>query len=345
MKYAQKTSAVSPIVATLVLIVVAVVGAVAVGTIMGTFSNSVAKQADAGEAASASQTTILVAGSTTIQPVTDALAKVYMTSNPGIKIVSNGGGSGAGLFTVMNNVADIGAMSEDMSTAQKLKFPNAVQWRIGSGGIAIITNAKVPATAAAALSNVTDLRPTFDADAATPAAANNITDGAVVVFRSDSSGTKDSFYAAMGLSVADPVANTLAGSTTTVSGQSGNAALVSKVASTDKAIGYCDYGYVAGRTDVKILGIIMDKTQGGSTVDSRTYTATWDNIQAAAKNLYAGASQGANYPQGMTHPLYYITNGQPSAIAKDFITYAQSLGAKDVFKSVNTVGMGDIYGL
>ncbi|MGB7993106.1 hypothetical protein, partial [Methanoregula sp.] len=55
--------AVSPIVATLVLIVVAVIGAVAVGTIMGTFSTSVQKQANAQQAASASQTEILVDGS------------------------------------------------------------------------------------------------------------------------------------------------------------------------------------------------------------------------------------------------------------------------------------------
>ena len=60
--------AVSPIVATLVLIVVAVIGAVAVGTIMGTFSSDVSKQANAGQAASASQTQVLVAGSTTLQP-------------------------------------------------------------------------------------------------------------------------------------------------------------------------------------------------------------------------------------------------------------------------------------
>ena len=61
-------AAVSPIVATLVLIVVAVVGAVAVGSIMGTFSSSVSKQANTGNAASASQTEILIAGSTTVYP-------------------------------------------------------------------------------------------------------------------------------------------------------------------------------------------------------------------------------------------------------------------------------------
>ena len=78
--------AVSPIVATLVLIVVAVIGAVAGGTIMGTFSSDVSKQANTGQAASAAQTDILIAGSTTIQPAMNLVAADYMAANPGVHI-------------------------------------------------------------------------------------------------------------------------------------------------------------------------------------------------------------------------------------------------------------------
>src|SRR5208283_4696421 len=97
MKRMNNEMAVSPIVATLVLIVVAVIGAVAVGTIMGTFSSSVSKQANASQANTASQTEILVAGSTTVDPITQAAAKVYSATNPGVKITSQAIASGAGI--------------------------------------------------------------------------------------------------------------------------------------------------------------------------------------------------------------------------------------------------------
>src|SRR5271157_5696277 len=109
MKRMNNEMAVSPIVATLVLIVVAVIGAVAVGTIMGTFSSDVSKQANANGAGAASQTEIVVAGSTTVDPITQLAAKAYTAKNPGIKITSQAMGSGAGVAAVGNGVADIGA--------------------------------------------------------------------------------------------------------------------------------------------------------------------------------------------------------------------------------------------
>ena len=83
MKRMNNDMAVSPIVATLVLIVVAVIGAVAVGTIMGTFSSSVSKQASAQGASTAAQSEIIVAGSTTINPITQLAAQQYTALNPG----------------------------------------------------------------------------------------------------------------------------------------------------------------------------------------------------------------------------------------------------------------------
>ena len=83
LKHMNNEMAVSPIVATLVLIVVAVIGAVAVGTIMGTFSSDVSKQANANGAGTAAQNEILVAGSTTIDPITQAAAKMYTLPEPG----------------------------------------------------------------------------------------------------------------------------------------------------------------------------------------------------------------------------------------------------------------------
>ena len=123
MKRMNNEMAVSPIVATLVLIVVAVIGAVAVGTIMGTFSTSVSKNVNAQQASSASQSEILVAGSTTVDPITRAAGAVYSAANPGIKIVSQATGSGAGLQAVGQGVADIGQMSDAVTSARADTVP------------------------------------------------------------------------------------------------------------------------------------------------------------------------------------------------------------------------------
>ncbi|MDI3507370.1 MAG: phosphate transport system substrate-binding protein, partial [Methanomicrobiaceae archaeon] len=38
-----------------------------------------------------------------------------------------------------------------------------------------------------------------------------------------------------------------------------------------------------------------------------------------------------NGPKGLTRPLNYITNGNPSAIVKDYINFARSPEAVDLF--------------
>src|SRR5208337_1994771 len=201
MKRMNNEMAVSPIVATLVLIVVAVIGAVAVGTIMGTFSTSVSKNVNSNQANAASQMEILVAGSTTIDPITQAAAKVYSATNPGVKITSQAIASGAGIQAVGNGVADIGATSDGVSAAQLQQFPQLQSYQIGMGAIVVIQNAAKPAVP----STVTSL--TFgDLQAAfiptgdfVPSTINAAVTGDVpttdtVVIRADSSGTAKTFF-------------------------------------------------------------------------------------------------------------------------------------------------------
>lgn len=52
--------------------------------------------------------TIVVAGSTAMQPVIEEAAKRFMESNPGVQITVQGGGSGTGLSQVSQGACDIG---------------------------------------------------------------------------------------------------------------------------------------------------------------------------------------------------------------------------------------------
>ncbi len=116
----KNNEAVSPIVATLVLIVVAIVGAAAVGLLMGSFSNNVADQANSGDVAGSASNTILIAGSTTLYPANVILAQDYSAAHQGVKVTVQEGGSDAGIVAAGNQVADIGASSKypDASTSR-----------------------------------------------------------------------------------------------------------------------------------------------------------------------------------------------------------------------------------
>jgi phosphate transport system substrate-binding protein len=107
----KNDKAVSPVVATLVLIVVAIIGAAAIGAILGAFSSDISKEANAEDLQSAASSELTVAGSTTVQPASELLAQAFMTTHPGIKVTVSGGGSDAGIAGVEMGAIDIGSSS------------------------------------------------------------------------------------------------------------------------------------------------------------------------------------------------------------------------------------------
>lgn len=58
--------------------------------------------------------TIQIVGSTSVQPLAEELAQVFMAKNPGVKIFVQGGGSGAGITGAINGTADIGTSSRQL---------------------------------------------------------------------------------------------------------------------------------------------------------------------------------------------------------------------------------------
>src|SRR5208283_5742183 len=107
---------------------------------------------NAGQAASASQTEILIAGSTTLQPVEMNLKADYDKLNPGVQLNVQGGSSGVGVTAVATGIADIGASSAASKvTAGQAANPSNPGYQnlyvtlIGGRGVAWITNAATPA--------------------------------------------------------------------------------------------------------------------------------------------------------------------------------------------------------
>lgn len=306
-------SGVSPIVATLVLIVVAVVGAVAVGTIVGTFSTDVADQNNVGDVSGASATEIIIAGSTTVQPVSELLAEAYMKEHPGIKITVQGGGSGAGISSAGMGIVDIGSASRAMKDEETTKYPDLVQHKIGGSAVVFISN--VNSDLNTTVGTVTELKAQYTGTA-TPITA--------VYERDESSGTEDT--------VKDYFDVDSFTGTTKVTGNAGILEAVKGTDTGDKAIGFVDWSYADGETGIYVADI-----------DSDDNTIVWidpdeidaDELQDVASAVANDKTQdesGVDYPVDLGRLLFYITDGTPSSIVQSYMTFCQSPAAFDYFE-------------
>ncbi len=87
---------------------------------------------------------VQVAGSTTIQPHAEALAKAFQTNNSGITVFVQGGGSSAGVTAVGTGTADIGMSSANLTASQLARYPNLKPVPIAVDGLAVIINPQNP---------------------------------------------------------------------------------------------------------------------------------------------------------------------------------------------------------
>lgn len=95
---------------------------------------------EAGCTSNTSGARVQVAGSTTIQPHAEALAKAFQANNSGVQVFVQGGGSSAGVTAVGTGTADIGMSSANLSQSQLSQYPNLKAVPIAVDGIAIIVN-------------------------------------------------------------------------------------------------------------------------------------------------------------------------------------------------------------
>jgi phosphate transport system substrate-binding protein len=87
---------------------------------------------------------VQVAGSTTIQPHAEALAKAFQTNNSSVTVFVQGGGSSAGVTAVGTGTADIGMSSANLTASQLARYPNLKPVPIAVDGLAVIINPQNP---------------------------------------------------------------------------------------------------------------------------------------------------------------------------------------------------------
>jgi phosphate transport system substrate-binding protein len=81
---------------------------------------------------------ITIAGSTSVQPISEALAEAFMAKNPNIKVNIQGGGSGAGIKAAQEGTADIGSSSRELKSDET----GLTETVICKDGVAVVVSTK-----------------------------------------------------------------------------------------------------------------------------------------------------------------------------------------------------------
>ncbi|SHK89164.1 phosphate ABC transporter substrate-binding protein [Desulforamulus aeronauticus] len=83
---------------------------------------------------------VTIAGSTSVQPLSEELAKAFMAKNTGVTVNVQGGGSSAGVKAANEGAAQIGASSREINESEK--GIGLTEHKIALDGIAIVVNPK-----------------------------------------------------------------------------------------------------------------------------------------------------------------------------------------------------------
>ena len=317
----------SEVVAVLVLVAVVIVGAIGVGTIMNGFSNQVAQGASADGIQAGAQTELLTAGSTTLQPLSECLAPIFMRDNKGIKVTVQAGGSGVGITSAGMDIVDLGAASEALTTTQKAKWPSLIENTVGYGaGVFIVS------TGCTGILNATKAELQTCYNSTSPCTLGTTT--TVTAYRrSDSSGTQDTVSIYLFGAKSGKINSSIAAAAS-------NQEMLTKIQSASGcAIGFVDHGIAKSATSITTLNLI----DGAATYLPMGSTGTNENMLLAAKDFYAAKSTSTYYPLALVRPLNYITNGNPSISESKFIDLATNKAkASDCFTATGYYGIWDV---
>jgi len=119
-KLRKETQAVSPVIASLMLVLVSVGAAGSLYVWVGGF------QSDSldGVGAETGTDSLSIAGSTTVYEFTACAAPMFEAQHQGFKIGFQGGGSGAGVASVGTGVVDIGSASRGVKASEHTDYPD-----------------------------------------------------------------------------------------------------------------------------------------------------------------------------------------------------------------------------
>lgn len=228
-----------------------------------------------GEQQAAETTTITVAGSTSVQPLSEELAKAFMDKHQNVVVNVQGGGSSQGVKAAAEGVAEIGAASRNLKESEE-PFGLTVH-QVALDGIAIVVHPANEALTDLTLEQVKQIY----AGEITNWSDVGLNDGVIrVVTRESGSGTRGAFE--------DMVMGDEAKISEKAITQNSNGGVRTAVENDEAAIGYVSFGYLTDNVkSVRIEGVeaTVDNVLNGTYEVSRPFNyLTTGEPQGAAKD-------------------------------------------------------------
>lgn len=236
---------------------------------------------------------LTIQGSTTVLPIAQAAAEVYMERHPDADIMVRGGGSGTGIAALIDRATDIANSSRPMKTKEikqaREKGVNPVATIIALDGIAVIVHPNNPINEI----SIEDLKKIYTGKMTNWTALGG-KGNIVAVSRDAASGTFEVFNEKVleGAKLTD-------GALMLAS----NLEVARAVEQTPGGIGYVGLGYLSDK--VKVLKV------NGVTPSEATV-------------------RDGSYP--LARPLYMYTNGNPTGISKSFIDFILSTEGQKIVR-------------
>jgi len=246
---------------------------------------------------------IVVEGSTTVLPIAQKAAEMFMQKNSGADISVRGGGSGVGIASLLDGTCDIADSSRPIKDTELDKaVTNGKDIKahvIAMDGIGVIVN---PANKVNALTKK-QVKDIYTGKISSWSEVGGDNEKIVVISRDTSSGTFEAFgELALDKQKVRPDALM----------QASNQAVASTVTRTPGAIGYVGLGFFG--SGVKALEI--------------------DGVMPSKETVLNN-----KYPIG--RPLFMYTNGTPKGLAKELIDFIKSTEGQKLVDEEGFVALKD----
>jgi len=244
---------------------------------------------DTGEEAVEVTGTVITAGSTSVQPLSEELAAAFMDANTGITVEVQGGGSGQGIKAIAEKIADFGALSRNVKDEEKASVTE--EFVIAKDGVAVVVNP------ASTIENLTieQIKKIYVGEIKNWKEVGGEDAPIVVVSREEGSGTRGAFTEITKVMEKNEAGEEVDSTTKDALVQGSTGAVMQTVATTPNTIGYVSLGSLSDT--VKAVKV-EDVAPSNETVLSGEYK--------------------------ISRPFLYVVGGELTEVAQLFIDFIMS---------------------
>jgi len=242
-----------------------------------------------------------IAGSTTVLPIAEECARVFMEEHPGSQIYVSGGGSSHGVKAVADGTVNIGCASRDLKQSEMEMYPDLVTHAVAKDGVAVIVH---PANQISDLT-MGQLQGIYTGEITNWLDLGGGDAEIMVVSREEGSGTRDCFEQA----VLAPIGKEI---TDYAIIQDSNGKVRTTIAGNEQGIGFLSLGYV--NPDVKAVKL--------------------DGTQPTIANIRNG-------DYAISRTLWMITKGEPDGDGQAFLDFVLSEEGQRIVEEVRFIPVSE----